>query len=72
MVLFFPIQQELDCISDSGLILGKITFDTAKDAYLFKPDTQSVALSALEKAAIETKISKLNSGSSLVDMQDDD
>ena len=72
MVLFFPIQQELDCISDSGLILGKITFDTAKGAYFFQVDNESVVLSDSEQSTIDEKVSTLNSGSSLVDMQDDD
>ena len=72
MVMFFPIQQELDCISDSGLILGKITFDTVKGAYFFQADNEAVVLSDSEQSAIDAKVSTLNSGSSLVDMQDDD
>ena len=72
MVMFFPIQQELDCISDSGLILGKITFDTVKGAYFFLADNEAVVLSGSEQSAIDAKVNTLNSGSSLVDMQDDD
>ncbi len=30
MVMFWPIQQELDCISDSGDVLGRIKFDGSK------------------------------------------
>jgi hypothetical protein len=72
MVLFFPIQQELDCISDSGLILGKIKFDSSKAEYMFQPDSASTELSTSEQSAIDKKLSALVSGRYAVGMQDDD
>lgn len=72
MVFFWPIQQELDCINDSGTILGKIKFNSKTDAYLFEPDNDSVALSEEEKFSIDNKLSKLNSGETILPMQDDD
>lgn len=53
MVLFWPIQQELDCINDSGCILGKIKFDVFKDEYIFCPDSESVVLSDSEQTSID-------------------
>jgi hypothetical protein len=72
MVLFFPIQQELDCISNSGLILGKIKFDNRKAEYMFQPDSASTELSTSEQSAIDKKLSALVSGCYSLDMQDDD
>lgn len=45
MVLFWPIQQELNCINDSGDILGKIKFDSTLDLYGFYPESESTVLS---------------------------
>jgi hypothetical protein len=72
MVLFWPIQQELDCINDSGQILGKIRFDGAKEAYVFCPDNDSVVLSGAEESSIAERIAGLESGKYLIPMQDDD
>ncbi|RDE24571.1 hypothetical protein DV711_02990 [Motiliproteus coralliicola] len=72
MVLFFPVQQELDCISDSGRILGKIKFDLAKGEYLFCPDNESVVLSDKEQSSIAEKLVSLELGKSSIPMQDDD
>jgi hypothetical protein len=72
MVLFFPIQQELDCINNSGVILGKIKFDNRKAEYMFQPDNASIELSTSEQSTIDKKLSTLVSGSYAVDMQDDD
>jgi len=72
MVLFFPVQQELDCIGSSGDILGKITFDGLKDEYVFNRDNESVVLSDDEQAQITKKLIALKSGQSSVPMQDDD
>lgn len=72
MVFFFPIQQELDCISDSGVILGKIRFDVFKGEYRFDLDDESVVLSDAEQASIAVKLAGLASGKCSIPMQDDD
>jgi len=72
MVLFWAAQQALDCINDSGSILGKIKFDTAKDEFIFSPDSDSVELSSIEKSSIADRVSGLNSGQYSIPMQDDD
>lgn len=72
MVLFFPIQQELDCISASGHILGKIKCDISTSKHIFIPDSESVTLSDEEQIRITVKILGLDSGKSSISMQDDD
>ncbi len=72
MVLFFPIQQELDCISSSGRILGKIKFDVFKGEYLFCPDNESIVLSGIEESSIAERLAGLYSGKYSLPMQDDD
>lgn len=72
MVMFWPIQQELNCITDSGLILGKIKFNGDKDAHIFCPDNDSIELTNVEKANIEERLSGLDSGQYFIPMQDDD
>ena len=72
MVLFWPIQQELDCISNSGQILGKIIFDGDKEEYRFYPNNESLALSGAEQTMINERISGLESGKYIIPMQDDD
>lgn len=72
MVLFFPIQQELDCISASGDILGKIKFDGSKGEHIFCIDNESISLSESEKTSISEKIASLDSGNNSIPMQDDD
>ncbi|WP_290704996.1 hypothetical protein [Amphritea sp.] len=72
MVLFWPIQQELDCISGSGRILGKIKFDGYKDEHRFCPDNESLVLSSLEQSCIAERLSGLDSGKYSIPMQDDD
>lgn len=72
MVFFFPIQQELDCISDSGQILGKISFDVFKGEYVFNLADESVVLSSLEETSIAVKLAGLASGRYSIPMQDDD
>jgi len=72
MVLFFPIQQDLDCINSNGCILGKIKFDISKDEYIFYPDNESVILSDLENSIITERLSGLKSGKYSISMQDDD
>jgi hypothetical protein len=34
-MLFFPIQQELGCISERGVIVGKIIFDDTRGKHIF-------------------------------------
>lgn len=72
MVLFWAAQQELDCISGSGNILGKIKFDSAKGAHVFVADNDSLALSSIEQSSITKKLSDLDSGEYSLPMQDDD
>ena len=72
MVLFFPIQQELDCLNSNGQILGKIKFDGAQDQFVFVPDNDSVVLSGSEQTAINARLAGLASGQYDIDMQDDD
>lgn len=71
-MLFFPVQQEVDCINDSGDIVGKITFDGVKDEYTFSPTDESIVLSSLEEAIIAIRIAGLKSGKFSIPMQDDD
>jgi len=72
MVLFWPIQQELDCINGSGRILGKIKFDVSIDEYIFYPANELITLSSLEETSIAERLSGLESGKYLIPMQDDD
>ncbi|KZX72257.1 hypothetical protein A3715_07570 [Oleiphilus sp. HI0009] len=72
MVLFWPIQQQLDCISSSGRILGKIGFDIQKDDYIFVPEDVSLSLTGEEQAKIDERLAGLRSGLYLIPMQDDD
>jgi len=71
-MLFFPVQQELDCINDNGDIIGKITFDGVKDEYIFSPTDESIILSNLEEASIAVRLAALASGKYSMPMQDDD
>jgi len=72
MVLFWPIQQELDCITDSGEILGKIRFDATSDKHIFTPADDGIVLSAEDKAGIEARLAGLDAGQFSIPMQDDD
>lgn len=72
MVLFFPIQQELDCISDSGQVLGKIKFDGPSQKFQFFADNESVVLEGIEEANIIERLAGLASGKYSIPMQDDD
>ena len=72
MVLFWPIQQELDCINTSGLILGKIKFNGFKDEYGFFPTDDSISLSSTEKLSIDKRLAGLESGEFSIPMQDDE
>jgi hypothetical protein len=71
-MLFFPIQYELDCINDSGDILGRIKFDNSKNEYIFYPSNESIVLSGFDKASITERLSDLDTGKYLIPMQDDD
>jgi len=72
MVLFWPIQQQLDCISSSGRILGKIGFDIQKDDYIFVQEDVSLSLTGEEQAKIDERLAGLRSGLYFIPMQDDD
>jgi len=71
MVLFFPMQQELDCISDSGDILGKIRFDGAQQKHIFDADV-TASISAQQHTLINQKLAILDGGEHTIPMQDDD
>ena len=71
MVLFFPMQQELDCISDSGDILGKIRFDGTQQKHIFDADDKA-RLSAQQQKLINQKLATLDGGKHVIPMQDDD
>ena len=71
MVLFFPNQQALDCISDSGQVLGQIIFQGSQDEYSFAA-AQSVQLTEAEQSSIAAKLAQLMTGQSSIPMQDDD
>ena len=72
MVLFFPAQQALDCLSDNGRILGKIEFDGVTDTYVFTPEDASISLSDSEASNIAAKLANLSAGHAAIAMQDDD
>lgn len=72
MVLFWPIQQELDCINSNGDILGKIKFDGVNDSHQFYLADESITLSNTEKTSIAEKLAGLDSGKYSIPMQDDD
>lgn len=72
MVLFWPIQQELDCINSSGDILGKIKFDGVEDKHNFFPANESITLSNDEKLKIAERLTGLDLGKYSIPMQDDD
>jgi len=71
-VLFLPIQQELDCITDDGRILGKIRFDAAERRHTFYTPDGDVSLTESEQALIRERLSGLDSGTYSIPMQDDD
>ena len=70
--MFFSVQQELDCISDDGNILGKIKFDHAKGGHIFYPDSELTVLSNLEEVSIVERLVGLDTGKYSISMQDDD
>lgn len=72
MVLFWPIQQELNCINTNGDILGKIKFDASTDKHFFSLTDDSTSLSSEDKASIAERLAGLDSGKHTIPMQDDD
>jgi len=72
MVMFLPVQQELNCITGNGRILGKIQFDVHKEQFVFCPEDTSIVLSTLEESSIAQRLSGLESGQFTIPMQDDD
>ena len=71
-MLFFPIQQELDCISERGVIVGKIRFDDAQGMHIFYQPDDIVEVTAAEQAAINERLAGLDAGIYGIPMQDDD
>lgn len=71
-MLFFSVQQELDCISESGRILGKIKLDSTSYEHVFSPADESVELTPSEEASIAERLVGLNVGVFSIAMQDDD
>lgn len=71
-MLYCPIQQELDCVSDSGSIVGRIKFNGAKDKHVFHIENETVVLSSAEQASITERLKGLDSGKYAIPMQDDD
>ncbi|HBS41462.1 MAG TPA: hypothetical protein DEA26_02190 [Oceanospirillales bacterium] len=72
MILFLPMQQELDCINTEGRIVGKIRFDANLNQHVFYQPDQAVELSDSEQAAISARLSGLDAGTFHIPMQDDD
>jgi len=72
MVMFLPVQQELNCITGNGRILGKIKFDGHKNKHIFSADSDSIVLSSSEETCITQRLSGLDSGQYSIPMQDDD
>ena len=72
MVMFFPIQHEIDCISTNGQTLGRIKFDSSEDGHRFQPDNESVVLTKDEAVRIAAKLALLKSGKDAIPMPDDD
>ena len=72
MVMFFPIQHEINCISINGKTLGRIKFDNSKDGYIFELNNDSVVLSNEEEICIAVKLVNLKSGKEAVPMPEDD
>jgi hypothetical protein len=70
--MFWPVQQELDCINRQGLILGKIKFDLSQEKYVFHAANDSLSLSPNEELRIALRIAELESGKYSIPMQDDD
>lgn len=72
MVMFFPIQHEIDCISSNGSTLGRIKFNSSEDGHIFQPDNGSVVLSSDEEVQIAAKLAILKAGKDAIPMPDDD
>ncbi|KZZ41192.1 MAG: hypothetical protein MK185_10585 [Saccharospirillaceae bacterium] len=71
-MLFFPNQQELDCINDEGKIVGKIKFNGAEDKHVFCQYDDTLMLSEAESTNIKERLIGLDSGKYDIPMQDDD
>lgn len=71
-MLFFPIQQDLDCINDAGVIVGRIRFDAELRKHVFVLTDESVELSSEEESRVSERLTGLDSGKYVIPMQDDD
>lgn len=72
MVMFFPINHEIDCISRDGRTLGRIKFDGSESGHVFQPDNDAIVLSNEEKTRIAAKLAGLDFGKEAIPMPDDD
>lgn len=72
MVMFFPINHEIDCISMSGKTLGRIKYDYSEDGHIFQPENNTITLSNDEQVRIASKLASLKSGEDSIPMPDDD
>ena len=71
-MLFLAIQQELDCITDDGRVLGKICYDDTAGCHVFHPADVHLAVTESERVSISERLSGLDSGKYSIPMQDDD
>ena len=71
-MMFWPIQQDLDCINNEGRILGKISFNANENKHIFYPADHSIVLSSIEKSNIAKRLLGLDCAEHSIAMQDDD
>ena len=71
-MLFLSIQQELDCITETGEIIGKIKFDDRLGKHIFYRIDDKAEVSSFQQSAISERLSGLDSGQYQIPMQDDD
>jgi hypothetical protein len=72
MVMFWPFQQELNCIGASGSVLGKIRFDHTQKKHVFEPEEKIPRLSEAEEIRIAERLTGLDAGLFTIPLQDDD
>ena len=71
-MLFLSIQQELDCITDCGKIIGKIKFDDRLKKHIFILTDDKANMSSTDEVSISERLLGLDSGQYQIPMQDDD
>lgn len=72
IMLFFPSQDELDCITSDGQILGKIRFDTSLEKHIFTLGEASLELTSEQQEKINQRLAGLDVGQFTMPTQDDD